>query len=339
MVASDKNKNTLNAEQQRLEDQHQGKENWRLWGPYLSERAWGTVREDYSAGGSAWEYFDHDQSRSRAYRWNEDGLGGISDEQQRLCFSIALWNGEDPILKERAFGLTGNQGNHGEDVKEHYFYKGALPSHAWLHYLYKYPQAEFPYQKLIDENARRGRNEPTYKLLDTGVFAENRYWDVEVQYAKAEADALHIQITVTNRGDKTATLWLLPQLWFRNTWSWLEEGLEKPLMFATPAPDGAAWAVRAEHPTLGAYELYGKQVADPLYTENESNQQQLWGSKNASQYVKDAFHRYLIHNEHKAINPQQQGTKFAAAHELTIAAGKAESIDLVLSARPLSGKA
>jgi len=338
MVARDKNKNTLNAEQQRLEDQHQGKENWRLWGPYLSERAWGTVREDYSAGGSAWEYFDHDQSRSRAYRWNEDGLGGISDEQQRLCFSIALWNGEDPILKERAFGLTGNQGNHGEDVKEHYFYKGALPSHAWLHYLYKYPQAEFPYQKLIDENARRGRNEPTYKLLDTGVFAENRYWDVEVQYAKAEADALHIQITVTNRGDKTATLWLLPQLWFRNTWSWLEEGLEKPLMFATPAPDGAAWAVRAEHPTLGAYELYGKQVADPLYTENESNQQQLWGSKNASQYVKDAFHRYLIHNEHKAINPQQQGTKFAAAHELTIAAGKAESIDLVLSARPFLEK-
>lgn len=327
------NRNTLNAEQQRLDAQFHGKADWRLWGPYLSERAWGTVREDYSEYGSAWEYFDHDQSRSRAYRWNEDGLGGISDEQQRLCFSIALWNGEDPILKERAFGLTGNQGNHGEDVKEHYFYKGALPSHAWLNYLYKYPQAEFPYQKLIEENARRGREVPAYTLLDTGVFAEDRYWDVEVQYAKAETDKLHIHIQVTNRSDKTATLWLLPQLWFRNTWSWSAYA-ERPTMYATPAPEGAAWAVRAEHPELGAYALYGRKEADLLYTENESNSQTLWGIANHSPYVKDAFHRYLIHQEHQAVNPQQQGTKFAAIHRLTVAAGKSESIDLVLSAKP-----
>lgn len=329
-----KNKKSLNAEQKRLEAQHRVKSNWRLWGPYLSERAWGTVREDYSADGTAWEYLDHEQSRSRAYRWNEDGLGGISDEEQRLCFSIALWNGEDPILKERAFGLTGNQGNHGEDVKENYFYVGALPSHAWLHYLYKYPQAEFPYQKLIEENARRGRDVPAYTLLDTDVFAENRYWDVEVQYAKAETDKLHIQIVVTNRGDKSAALWLLPQLWFRNTWSWSGEGVDKPLISAIAAPDDSAWAVSAEHPALGSYVLYGKEEADLLYTENESNNQQLWATPNASPYVKDAFHRYLIHNEHKAVNLEQQGTKFAAVHKLTVAAGKSESINLVLSAKP-----
>lgn len=329
-------KTPLNAERKRLDSQYQQKEQWDLWGPYLSERAWGTVREDYSADGTAWEYFDHNQARTRAYRWNEDGLGGISDIQQRLCFSVALWNGEDPILKERAFGLTGNQGNHGEDVKEHYFYNGALPSHAWLHYLYKYPQAEFPYQKLIEENAKRGRDAPTYKLLDTGVFNDNRYWDVEVHYAKASVDELHILITVTNHADKAATIWLLPHLWFRNTWSWVESAFEKPVMNAIPPPDGANWAVRAEHPTLGTYEFYGKQVADPLYTENESNLQHLWGLKNNSPYVKDAFHRYIIHHEHKAVNPQQQGSKFAAAHVLTVPSGQAESIDLILSARALT---
>ncbi|MDD2833358.1 MAG: glucosidase [Methylotenera sp.] len=324
-------KTTINAEQVRLKQQANHEVNWYLWGPYLSERAWGTVREDYSEAGTAWEYFDHDQSRTRAYRWNEDGLGGISDEQQRLCFSIALWNGEDPILKERAFGLTGNQGNHGEDVKEYYFYQGALPSHAWLQYLYKYPQREFPYQTLIDENKQRGRDASTYSLLDTGVFAENRYWDVEVKYAKAEFDRLHISVEVTNRGDAPASAWVLPQLWFRNTWSWSEHAIEKPNLSATPAPEGAKWAVMAAHAELGLYALYGMQDADPLYTENETNQQQLWGVANESPYVKDAFHRYLIHHEHKAINPQQQGTKFAAAHKLMVAAGKTERIDLVLT--------
>lgn len=196
--------NTLNAERQRLEYQHEGKENWRLWGPYLAERAWGTVREDYSAYGSAWEDFDHDQSRSRAYRWNEDGMGGICDEKQNLCLALALWNGHDPILKERAFGLTGNQGNHGEDVKEYYFYVDATPSHSYLRYHYHYPQAEYPYAWLVEENARRGRNAPPLDLLDTGVFNANRFWDVQVTYAKAGPDEIHARIDVCNRGDRKA---------------------------------------------------------------------------------------------------------------------------------------
>jgi hypothetical protein len=197
---------TLNAERQRLEAQRQGREDWRLWGPYLAERAWGTVREDYSEGGTAWEHLDHDQARSRAYRWNEDGMGGLCDGKQRLCFALALWNGKDPILKERAFGLTGNQGNHGEDVKEYYFYLDATPSHSWMRYLYKYPQAEYPYAPLVQENARRSRLEPPFGLLDSGVFDEGRYWDVEVRYAKASPEEIHIRIIATNRGPDTATL-------------------------------------------------------------------------------------------------------------------------------------
>lgn len=204
-----------NTEQQRM-----GTENWRLWGPYLAERAWGTVREDYSPNGTAWEHFSHDQARSRVYRWNEDGLGGISDEQQFLCFALALWNGKDPILKERFFGLTGNQGNHGEDVKEYYFYDDATPSHSYLKFLYKYPQAEYPYARLVEENARRGRSLPPFNLLDTGVFAENRYWDVQIEYAKAGTDKVFIRISVFNRGPDDASLHVLPTLWFRNTWSW-----------------------------------------------------------------------------------------------------------------------
>ncbi len=216
-------------ERLRLERQYEGKENWRLWGPYLAERAWGTVREDYSAHGEAWEHLDHDQSRSRAYRWNEDGLGGICDEQQRLCFALALWNGRDPILKERAFGLTGNQGNHGEDVKEYYFYLDATPSHSYLHYRYKYPQAEYPYGGLVEENRRRGRQDPPFNLLDTGVFQDNRYWDVDVYYAKAGPEEIHVRVTVANRGPEEATLHLLPQLWFRNTWAWGDEEKQRAL--------------------------------------------------------------------------------------------------------------
>lgn len=294
----------LNAERQRLEAQYEGREDWRHWGPYLAERAWGTVREDYSATGNAWEYFDHDQARSRAYRWNEDGLGGICDEAQNLCFSLALWNGVDPILKERAFGLTGNQGNHGEDVKEYYFYLDATPSHSYMRYLYKYPQAAYPYQNLVEENVRRSRQDPPFNLLDTGIFEDSRYWDVEVRYAKANPEEIHIRIIASNRGPDTQTLHILPTLLFRNTWSWGDE-LVKPNLTEVKAPNNSQWAVKAEHPTLGHYYLYGRQKAEMLYTENESNAEKLWGSANASPYVKDAFHRYLINDEKAAVNPER----------------------------------
>jgi hypothetical protein len=326
---------TLNTERQRLEAQREGNQNWRLWGPYLAERAWGTVREDYSEQGTAWEYFDHDQARSRAYRWNEDGLGGICDEAQRLCFALALWNGQDPILKERAFGLTGNQGNHGEDVKEAYFYLDATPSHSWLRYLYKYPQAPYPYTQLVEENARRSRHDPPYGLLDSTVFDEGRYWDVEVRYAKAGPDEIHIRILASNRGPDTAALHLLPSLWFRNTWAWGDDG-DKPSMHEIAPPADTQWAVRAEHPTLGAYQLYGCNAAEPLYTENDSNMQRLWGQPNATPYVKDAFHRHVVNGESGAVNPAKAGTKFAAWHALTAEPGHTATIGLTLSREPLA---
>src|SRR5271166_1703971 len=233
---------SLNAERVRLENQRSGKENWRLWGPYLSERAWGTVREDYSADGDAWRHFPHVQARSRAYRWSEDGLGGICDERQVLCFALALWNGKDEILKERAFGLTGPQGNRGEDVKEYYFYRDATPSHSFLRYLYKYPQAAFPYRALWEENARRSRFDAPFNLIDTGVFDQDRYFDVEIVYAKASPDQIHIRIIAANRGPSTAELHLLPTLWFRNTWSW-GDGSPKPSIRAIDPAGDAAWAV------------------------------------------------------------------------------------------------
>jgi hypothetical protein len=325
----------LNAERQRLEAQKAGTENWRLWGPYLAERAWGTVREDYSAGGTAWEHLDHDQARSRAYRWNEDGMGGICDEEQRLCFAIALWNGVDPILKERAFGLTGNQGNHGEDVKEYYFYLDATPSHSYMRYLYKYPQSEYPYRRLVEENAHRSRGDPPFSLLDTNVFDASRYWDVEVRYAKASPDEIHIRILVSNRGPETKTLHVLPQLWFRNAWSW-ESGAPKPVLGEFAVPKGAMWAVKAEHETLGAYHLYGRHAAETLFTENESNAQRLWGTANASPYVKDAFHRSLIEGDKSAVNPAKTGTKFAAWHLVTIEPGQTSTIGLTLAKEALA---
>ena len=323
------------AERRRLEAQRSGAEDWRLWGPYLSERAWGTVREDYSPYGSAWEHFDHDQARSRAYRWSEDGLGGLSDANQLLCFALALWNGRDPILKERAFGLTGNQGNRGEDVKEYYFYVDATPSHSWLRYLYKYPQAEYPYARLVDENRRRSRNDPPFGLLDAGVFAENRYWDVELTVAKASPTELHVRITAHNRGPDEATLHLLPTLWFRNSWAW-EPSAAKPRLMGEPAPGSAAWALRAEHEALGTYWLYGRAPAETLYTENESNAERLWGQPNAAPHVKDAFHRRVIHGDQAAVNPAREGTKFAAWHVLEVAGGESASIELVLSGAPLA---
>jgi hypothetical protein len=330
-----KAKSTLNAERQRLENQRTGSENWRLWGPYLSERAWGTVREDYSAYGDAWSFFSHDHARSRAYRWSEDGLGGICDEHQYLCFALALWNGRDPILKERAFGLTGNQGNRGEDVKEYYFYQDATPSHSYLRYLYKYPQAEYPYARLIEENARRDRNAPPFNLIDTGVFADERYFDVEVTYCKASPTEIHIRIIAANRGPESAELSVLPSLWFRNTWSWGDGG--PPPVIATAAPPaGAAWAVEADHPELGRYHLYGREGAELLFTDNETNNERLFGVKNAGPYVKDGFHRRIVDGDAGAVNPDRVGTKFAAWRRFTVPAGDHRRLDLVLSQAPLA---
>ncbi len=330
---------SINAERLRLERLREGGEAWHLWGPYLSERAWGTVREDYSADGNAWDALPHDQARSRAYRWSEDGLAGVCDEQQRLCFALALWNGHDPILKERAFGLTGTQGNRGEDVKEYYFYLDATPTHSFLRYLYKYPQAPYPYQWLLEENQRRSRTDPPFGLLDTGAFAEDRYFDVDVSYAKASPTELHIRIVASNRGPEAAELHLLPTLWFRNTWSWGANGTTRPTIQPAPqstaAPKASAWSVVAEHPELGRYHLYGRQPAQPLFTENETNSRLLWGDAEGSAYVKDAFHRLVVDAENCAVNPAQTGSKFAAWHRHTLPAGQSVTIDLVLSAAPL----
>ena len=324
-----------NTERQRLEDQRQGRANWRLWGPYLAERAWGTVREDYSADGEAWDYFSHDQARSRAYRWGEDGLGGICDKDQILCLAPAFWNGRDPYLKERAFGLTGKQGNRGEDVKDVYFYLDATPSHGWLRYLYKYPQRVFPYQALIDENARRGRDDAPYGLLDTGVFDDDRYWDIEVLYAKASPTSVYCRIYARNRAPEPAEIHVLPTLWFRNTWSW-GDGTPRPSLRAVPAPAGAGWAVKAEHPSLGTYHLYGAGPTAPLFTENESNAARLWGGPNPSPFVKDAFHRHLVDGEPGAVNPAHAGTKFGAWYRFELGPGEHAKVDLLLSAEPQS---
>ena len=325
----------LDAERQRLENHRSGKENWRLWGPYLSERTWGTVREDYSAYGDAWDFLPHDHARSRAYRWSEDGLGGISDENQFLCLALALWNGRDPFLKERAFGLTGPQGNRGEDVKEYYFYLDAIPSHSYLRYLYKYPQAAYPYERLIAENARRDRDSPPFNLLDAGVFDGSRYFDVEVIYSKASPEEIHVRIVAYNRGPEAAELHVFPTLWFRNTWAW-GDGFAKPILRSESPPADAAWLVRADHPQLGTYYLYGRQRGELLFTENESNAERLWGQPNATPYVKDSFHRFVVDGENDAVNPQGIGTKFAAWHKLQIPAGQHVRLDLVLSARPLA---
>ncbi|MGZ8322416.1 MAG: MGH1-like glycoside hydrolase domain-containing protein [Rhodoplanes sp.] len=323
----------LGPERVRLEHQRLGRENWRLWGPYLSERAWGTVREDYSQNGDAWGHLSHDQARSRAYRWSEDGLGGISDEQQRLCFALALWNGRDSILKERAFGLTGVQGNRGEDVKEYYFYLDATPTHSLLRYLYKYPQSAFPYDALVAENARRSRHEPPFNLLDTGAFGESRYFDVEVVYAKAGPDEIHIRIVAANRGPETAELHVLPTLWFRNTWSW-SNGAAKPSIRATDT-GGAAWAVEAAHAELGSYWLYGRRNAELLFTDNETDTERLWGDPNATPFVKDAFHRRVIDGAADAVNPDS-GTKFASWSRFFVPPGQRVQLELVLTAQPLA---
>jgi hypothetical protein len=325
----------INDERRRLDEQRAGIGDWRLWGPYLAERAWGTVREDYSADGDAWRYFPHDHARSRAYRWSEDGLGGICDAQQLLCLAPALWNGRDPILKERAFGLTGHQGNRGEDVKDVYFYLDGTPSHSWLQFLYKYPQGAFPYQALVDENARRGRDQPPFDLIHAGAFDDDRYWDVEVLYAKASPTEIVCRIYVKNHGPEPAPIHVLPQLWFRNIWSWGDD-VERPRLSAIDVPEGAGWAVRAEHPALGAYHVYGAAGADVLFTENETNAKRLWRGDNPRPYVKDAFHRRVVNGEAGTVNPAMEGTKVAAWHRFELGPGERAQVDLVLSAEPLA---
>ncbi len=322
------------SEQARLEEAWARTVHWRRWGPYLSERQWGTVREDYSADGSAWEYFPHDHARSRAYRWGEDGLLGISDNHQRLCFALALWNERDPFLKERLFGLTGPQGNHGEDVKEYYFYLDNTPTHSYMRALYKYPQREFPYAQLVAENARRKRTDPEFELLDTGIFDDNRYFDIIVEYAKGSVNDILIRITATNRGPDPAPLHLLPTLWFRNVWAW-DLGAARPKLCHDPGEDGPA-VITVDHPTLRQYRCFADAAPRLLFTENDTNVTRLFGAPNPQPYVKDAFHRCVVNGERGATNPSETGTKAGLLYPITIGAGASETIRLRLTAEPVS---
>ncbi|HEX7285049.1 MAG TPA: glucosidase, partial [Candidatus Angelobacter sp.] len=304
---------------------------WKKWGPYLSERQWGTVREDYSQDGNAWNYFTHDQARSRAYHWGEDGLAGISDDRQVLCFSLALWNGKDPILKERLFGLTNSEGNHGEDVKEYYFYLDSTPTHSYMKYLYKYPQAEFPYDDLVATGKKRNRGDFEYELLDTGIFNDDRYFDVFVEYAKESPEDMVIQISAVNRGPERATLHILPTLLFRNTWTWWP-GAAKPLLRGVVGKDG--WrAITGSHPQLGERYLYLEGEVPLLFTENETNNERIFGTPNASPYVKDAINNYVVNGKQDAINPGHTGTKAAAQYQGSVEPGQTAIIRLRLSDR------
>src|SRR5262245_44008456 len=297
---------------------------WKVWGPYLSERQWGTVREDYSPGGTAWDSLSHDAARSRAYRWGEDGLFGISDDQQILCFALALWNGRDPILKERLFGLTNSEGNHGEDVKECYYYLDATPSHSYLKALYKYPQGEFPYARLVDENRRRGKDAPEWELIDSGAFDDDRYFDVVTEYAKSSSTDVLIRFTVHNRGPEAAVVHVLPQLWFRNTWSW-GYPVSKPQLFLEED------VVVAESSALGRYRLHREGDAEWIFTENDTNPRRLYGQRDAEGYFKDAFHELVIEGNRRAVNPRQRGTKAAAHYRLEVPAHGHATVRLRLS--------
>ncbi|SDJ93733.1 MGH1-like glycoside hydrolase domain-containing protein [Methanoculleus thermophilus] len=310
---------------------------WRRWGPYLSERQWGTVREDYGEDGNSWAYFTHDQARSRAYRWGEDGIAGISDDTQRLCFALALWNGNDPILKERLFGLTNSEGNHGEDVKEYYYYLDNTPSHSYMKYLYRYPQAAFPYNDLVETNRQRSRYDLEYELIDTGIFADDRYFDVFVEYAKATPEDILVQITVHNRGPEEASLHLLPTLWFRNTW-WSGEGAKRPTLQKAEGPSGIG-VVQAGHPDLGQRYLSCEGAPDLLFTENETNTERLFGMPNASPFVKDGINDYIVKGRTDAVNPEGVGTKVSAHYRLTLAPGEAQTVRLRLAQTPPSGEA
>jgi len=325
----------MNNEQIRLEEARDKKVSWKKWGPYLSERQWGTVREDYSEGGDAWNYFTHDQARSRAYRWGEDGIAGISDDQQRLCFALALWNGKDPILKERLFGLTNLEGNHGEDVKEYYFYLDSTPTHSYMKYLYKYPQSAYPYTDLVETNRHRSRNEMEYELLDTGVFNDDRYFDVFVEYAKDGPEDILVCITAANRGPDAAELHILPTLWFRNDWRpWVIESVragDYPNLRQIEAPAGTR-AVAATHPMLGEFILSCDGEVPLLFTDNVTNYDRLFpGRPNASPYVKDGINDYVVQGKNGAVNPEMQGTKAAAHYRLMVDSGKSATVRLRLT--------
>jgi hypothetical protein len=318
-------KSLRNEEKRRLEEDRLGQQPWRKWGPYLSERQWGTVREDYSPDGAAWDYFPHDHARSRAYRWGEDGIAGISDDAQRLCLSVALWNGRDPILKERLFGLTNGEGNHGEDVKELYYYLDATPTHSYLKMLYKYPQRAFPYAQLVEENRRRSQEQGEFELLDTGLFDDDRYFDVFVEYAKAGPEDLLMQITVHNRGPEEAGIHVLPQIWFRNTWSWGRRNVKGQLL--TPEPG----RIDARHPELGTYYFHAENSTGLLFCENDTNDHRLHGVNRKKGYYKDAFHDYIVKGDGTAVNPQQTGTKAASHYQITVRARGSAGIRLRLT--------
>jgi Glycosyl hydrolase family 63 C-terminal domain len=324
-----------NEEMRRLQEAREKQVQWRKWGPYLSERQWGTVREDYSADGNAWDYFSHDQARSRAYHWGEDGLAGFSDDKQLLCFALALWNGKDPIVKERLFGLTNSEGNHGEDVKEYYFYLDSTPTHSYMKFLYKYPQRPYPYEDLVATNRRRSRNEFEYELLDTGIFNDDRYFDVFVEYGKESPEDTLIRISATNRGPDSATLHVLPTLWFRNTWNWWTDSA-KPALRLVAGPRGSR-IIAASHPELGDRWLYVDGDLPVLFTENEPNNQRLFGKSNASPYVKDGIDSYLVHERKDAVNPANTGTKAATHHQLSIGPGQTTILRLRLSAADPKG--
>ncbi|HET6933627.1 MAG TPA: glucosidase [Candidatus Angelobacter sp.] len=321
-------------EQKRLNDARQLDIPWKQWGPYLSERQWGTVREDYSPGGDAWNFFSHDQARSRAYRWGEDGIAGISDDKQHLCFALALWNGKDPILKERLFGLTNSEGNHGEDVKEYYFYLDSTPTHSYMKYLYKYPQAAYPYFDLVETNRRRTRNDFEYELIDTGVFNEDRYFDVFIEYAKDDPEDILVRISAANRGPEAAELHLLPTLWFRNDWSkWIaasNRAVERPLLKQIDATPGTS-AVSVEHTALGKYTLSCEGDVPLLFTENETNHEKLFHQANESQYAKDGINDCVVQGKQDAVNPEKKGTKVAAHYKINVGAGQTRVIRLRLS--------
>ena len=296
----------MTEEERRLDETGTKNVPWKCWGPYLSERQWGTVREDYSDNGDAWNYFSHDQARSRAYRWGEDGLAGISDNHQVLCFALALWNGKDPILKERLFGLTNSEGNHGEDVKEYYFYLDSTPTHSYMKYLYKYPQEAYPYADLVDTNRGRSRTEAEYELLDTGVFEQDRYFDVFVEYAKESPDDMLIKITVCNRGKEAAALHVLPTLWFRNTWSWPKGGSKPELKSVKHSKSSVIHAHHTDplfQASLADYYLYCEGTVPLLFTENETNAQRIFGVPNRTPYVKDSINNYVVHGQKDAVNP------------------------------------
>jgi hypothetical protein len=323
------------AEQKRLEDDKNKKAVWKKWGPYLSERQWGTVREDYSENGDAWNFFTHDHARSRAYRWGEDGIAGISDDRQHLCFALALWNGRDPILKERLFGLTNSQGNHGEDVKEYYFYLDNTPSHSYMKYLYKYPQAPYPYEELVRVNGQRSREEMEYELLDTGVFDENRYFDVFIEYAKESPEDILVKISAANRGPEAAELHLLPTIWFRNDWSsWIaatNRAASKPTMSQISAPAGVS-ALAASHSLLGEFTLYCEGDVPLLFAENETNHERLFQAvQNESPFAKDGINDYVVHHIEGKVNPEKKGTKAAPHYKLTIGAGETSVVRLRLT--------